>query len=163
MGYSFGNGYVDHGVSYNWSDYKDIFYVRDIYGLNGKEVAKMIEEALKELLEKYGATPGMESRVDYYGAWKKSVPMLVGMNVNSRGDTWDLGIIKEIEGDRVRVEWENVNNHKSNNQLISWVPMSDVDRATAYGSLDRHVRFADILVNLLTSALEYPADVWNGD
>lgn len=171
MGYDFSNGIVAHYASYNWSDYHykmKIFYVRNIYGKTGKEAAKMIQEALRVLNEKFGATPGMKTQVDSWGVWKEDIPMFVGMNVqpSTRESPWDQGVIKQLDGhqtDHVQIEWENVNGLKKQDELVSWVPVSEIKPGVAYGSLDRHVRFADILQDILNSCLKYPDAMWEGD
>ena len=38
-------------ISYNWSAFSDIFYIRDMQGQNGRYVSKKIKEALCKLIE----------------------------------------------------------------------------------------------------------------
>lgn len=168
MGYDFSNGFSEMYVSYNWSDYfyeKRIFGVREIYGKTGREAAAMIRKALETMESEYGAIPGTESKVDYYGAWKNDIPMFVGMNVDTDGSplNWDRGIIKEINGDRVKVEWENVNGKRKETELTTWCNINDVKYGLAIGSLDRHVKFANILSGILKECVKFPDEVWNGD
>ena len=56
-------------LSYNWSVFRDIFYIRDTEGKSGKQVSDMIIKSLEKLKEMV-YVPNRYMRVDYYGNHK---------------------------------------------------------------------------------------------
>ena len=53
--------------SYNWSVFRDIFYIKDADGKSSKVVAGMLEEGL-DILNQMGYSPNRAMRVDGWGA-----------------------------------------------------------------------------------------------